>query len=423
MPTLPSPLRAWPRTLAGLTAALLLLALLCLVAACGGEGARPTEAMGNSTQTPGLVPPRPTNTPEPPILALSVVTEEIKLAPIPLRAGYPFTITGVIHNDSPVSAEDVPVLVHLSANQETLGYTSFVELLTVTVPASQSVPIVVPVRWNLSGGEHRLWVQVNRLPNAWEPRALTQPEENLADNLALVDLMIDPFDAYVSDLCPGRVDLEVSPQDVLPDPDRQLVLVQVHNLGNKAAYNAPVIALGRRASGIAYTPAIPPCGGTAQVQIALDQPFVEGDSFSVRVNPEGWEDGLVEDNYANNEVSVSAGLPGAAQQHLGGLQDYDFGIDAGEIEIPQAAVVLIRVYNHGTRDAANVPILVTNEAGRKLNDVVPLVQGSGSGVVAIRVTSLWSSGGTLTFTVNPEDADGGYPETYRQNNVATFAVP
>jgi len=409
---MPATLRAWWSRMAGPTAIVLLLGLMFLIAACQGGDARPTMEIAAGTITP-----------EPPILALSIVTDELKIEPMPLRAGHPFTITGVIHNDSPVSADDVPVLIHLSANQEKLGYTSFVELLTVTVAASQSMPITVPVRWNLAGGEHRLWVQVNHLPVAWQSRAPTRPEENLADNLALVDLMIDPFDAYTSDLCPGRVDLEIGPSDVLPDPERQVVHVLVHNLGNKAAYNAPVIALGRRTSGMAYTPIIPPCGGTARVAIAVDQPFGEGESFSVQVNPEGWEDGLMEDNYANNAVSVAAGLPGAAQQQLSSLQDYDFSIDAGEIEVPEAGIILIRVYNHGTRDAANVPIQVTDEAGHKVNDVVPLVQGSGSGVVAIRVASLWKAGGTLTLTVNPEDAREGFPEVNRQNNAVTFAIP
>jgi hypothetical protein len=424
MPTLPPALRGWHRTIvAVLPAGFLLLAALCLLSACNGNGLRATSAAGSSTQTPEATPERATRTPEPPLLALSILPEEIRLDPVPLRAGYPFTITGVIHNNSAVPAPDVPVLVHLSANREELGYTSFVELLTVTVPASESVPISLPVKWNLAGGEHRLWVQVNRLPNAWQLQASTVPEANLADNLALVDLMIDPFDAYTSDLCAGRVDLEVGPSDVLPDPERQWVQVQVHNLGNRAAYNVPVIVLSRKATGIAYTPVVAPCGGTVRLQVLLDQPFSEGDSFNVQLNPPGWEGGLVEDNYANNQVSVSAGLPGAAQQHLGSLQDYDFRIEAAEIEVPQASVVLVRVYNHGTRDAANVPIRVTNEAGRTFDDVVPLVQGSGSGVVAIRVTSLWNPGGTLTFTVNPEDARDGYPETNRQDNIATFAVP
>jgi len=423
MRTLPATLRAWSPRTAGLTSMVLLLGLMCLISACQGQDPGPTVEAADGTLTPAPISWRATSTPEPPILALSILTEELKVEPTPLRAGHPFTITGLIHNDSPVSAGDVPVLIHLSANQEKLGYTSYVELLTVTLAASQTVPITVPVRWNLAGGEHRLWVQVNHLPHAWQPRAPTQPEENLADNLALVDLMIDPFDAYSSELCPGRVDLEISPSDVLPDPERQVVLVLVHNLGNKAAYNAPVIALGRNTSGMAYTPIIPPCGGTARVEIAVDEPFEEGAAFSVRVNPEGWEDGLVEDNYTNNAVSVAAGLPGAVQQQLSSLQDYDFSIDAGEIEVPELGVLLIRVYNHGTRDAANVPIRVTDEAGHKLNDVVPLVQGSGSGVVAIRVASLWKAGVTLTLTVNPEDAGEGYPEVDHQNNAATFSIP
>lgn len=430
MRILPAALRVWHRAIIGLPAAALLLAILGLLTACQDNGDPPTPAAGSSTQTPEATTwppasrqPQPTRTPEAPLLALSIRADEIKMAPIPLRAGYPFTITGVIHNVSPVSAPNVPVLVHLSADQERLGYTPFVEIMTVTVPASQSVPITVPVRCNLAGGEHHLWMQVNRLPNAWQPQVPIQPEENLADNMVLLDLMVDPFDAYVSDLCPGRVDLEVGPLDVLPDPDKGLVMVQIHNLGNEAAYNVPVIALSRAASGIVYSPAIPPCGGTARVQVVLDQPFLEGESFSVRVNPPGWEDGLVEDNYTNNQVSVSSGLPGAAEQQFGSLQDYDFRIDAAEIEVPQVFIVLIRVYNLGTRDAANVPILVTNEAGRKVNDVIPLVQGSGSGVAAIRLGYLWNPGGTLTFTVNPEGAKAGYPETNRQNNTATFALP
>ena len=423
MRTLSAPLRAFAQAMASLVAICLLVIAASLLLACRGNEAQPTSAAGSSPQASDIAPSRPTRTPEPPLLALSIRPEELKVVPTPLRAGYPFTITAVIHNDSDQPAPNVPLLVHLSANQEGLGYTSFVELITVTVPASQSVPVSIPVRWNLGGGEHRLWVQVNRLPNAWQSQTPTQPEANLVDNLALLDLMIDPFDAYVSDLCPGRVDLEVGPLDVLPDPEKQRVLVQIHNLGNKAAYNLPVVVLSRKASGIAYTSAIPPCGGTARVEVTLDQPIVEGESFSVRVNPQGWEDALVEDNYANNEVSVSSGLPGAAQQGLGSLQDYDFRIDATEIEVPQASVVLIRVYNAGTRDAANVPVLVTNAAGRKLNDVVPVVQGGGSGVVAIRVASLWSRGGTLTFAVNPPENAGSYPEINHQHNVATFALP
>jgi hypothetical protein len=36
---------------------------------------------------------------------------------------------------------------------------------------------------------------------------------------------------------------------------------------------------------------------------------------------------------------------------------------------------------------------------------------------------LWIPGGTLTFTVNPEDARGAFPETRRDNNTATFTLP
>jgi hypothetical protein len=70
-----------------------------------------------------------------------------------------------------------------------------------------------------------------------------------------------------------------------------------------------------------------------------------------------------------------------------------------------------------------VPIRVENTAGRKITDAIPSVQGKGSGVAAIRVGYLWIQGGTLTFTVNPQDAKGAYPEKNRDNNVATFTLP
>ena len=112
----------------------------------------------------------------------------------------------------------------------------------------------------------------------------------------------------------------------------------------------------------------------------------------------------------------------------GGLQDseladYDFKIRSADIETPELWIVMASVHNLGTRDAANVPIRVENEAGRKILDVVPLVQGKGQGVVAIRVGYLWTHGGTLTFTINPQDADGAYPETNQGDNVATFTLP
>jgi hypothetical protein len=70
-----------------------------------------------------------------------------------------------------------------------------------------------------------------------------------------------------------------------------------------------------------------------------------------------------------------------------------------------------------------VPISVENEAGRKLTDAIPVVQGEGSGLAAIPVGYLWIPGGTLTFTVNPIDAAGALPETQRDNNTATFTLP
>jgi hypothetical protein len=70
-----------------------------------------------------------------------------------------------------------------------------------------------------------------------------------------------------------------------------------------------------------------------------------------------------------------------------------------------------------------VPILIENEAGRKITDAIPLVQGGGQGVAAFRVGYLWIRGGELTFTINPEGVEGAYPESVRDNNVATFTLP
>jgi hypothetical protein len=70
-----------------------------------------------------------------------------------------------------------------------------------------------------------------------------------------------------------------------------------------------------------------------------------------------------------------------------------------------------------------VPIRVENASGRKITDAIPFVQGNGLGTAAIRVGYLWTRGGTLTFTVNPPDAKGAYPETNRNDNVATFTLP
>ncbi|MGD8623746.1 MAG: hypothetical protein PVJ34_04350, partial [Anaerolineae bacterium] len=191
----------------------LALAALLLLAGCGNG----TEPDGEPAGPAGTVSPTPTPvleaTPEAPRLDLVLAEEEVAVAPLPLRAGFPFTVTATIHNDSAVPAQDVPVMVYISAEQEQLGYSSFLQVLTVTVPASGSVPLAVPVEWNFAGGEHRLWVQVNRLPDAWQARLVTQPEADITNNIVLLDLMIDAFDAYSSDLCSDRLDVAISPTD------------------------------------------------------------------------------------------------------------------------------------------------------------------------------------------------------------------
>ena len=315
-------------------------------------------------------------------------------------------------------------MIYISAKQEAIGYTSFFQILTMTLPASQTVPVTVPVDWNLAGGEHRFWIQVNRLPDAWQARTPVQPEADLTNNMLFLDLVVDPFDAYTSDLCPGRQDVGIGPADVLPDPEQQRVLVRVHNLGNQAVYNLPIVVTGEQLAGIAYTPAIPPCGGTADVLVQVDRPFQEGEALTVRVNPGEWDEAVQEDNTENNQVTVTAGLaPGIALPPESSPGDYDFSLSTTDIEIPEMWIVMVTVHNLGTRDADMVPVRIENEAGRKIVDAVPLVQGDGMGTAAIRVGYLWTPGGTLTFTVNPPDTPGAYPETVRDNNVATFTLP
>jgi hypothetical protein len=404
---------------------LVLFITVLLLAGCGerGEDALETPAAQPDAESGVPVPtfiPRP----EGPVVDLVLHEEEVLVGPEPLRAGFPFTVTAQIHNNLTIPAEDVPVMVLITAQQEEIGYTSYAELITVTVPASQSLQVDLPVDWNFSGGEHRLWLQVNRLPDAWQERAPTKAETNTRNNIALIDLMVDPFDAYASDLCSGRVDVTLGPEDVLPDLDQQRVLVRMQNVGNRAVYNLPVVVTSDTATGIAYTPAIPPCGGTTEVYVRLDQPLQEGDLLTVQVNPSQWIGGVQEDNFDNNTVSVTADLTtGLARPPELGLKDYDFGISTADIEIPEPWHVLVTVHNLGTRDAAMVPISIENEAGRKLTDAIPLVQGEGIGIAAIRVGYLWVPGGTLTFTVNPVDAKDPFPETRRDNNTTTFTLP
>lgn len=348
---------------------------------------------------------------------------DVTLSPLPLRAGVAFTITTLIHNNSDELAGDVPVVVHLSALEEKFGYQPFLQVLTATVPPSTSVPVTVPVRWNLSSGEHRLWVQANRLPDAWQGDLPVQPEANLADNAVLVDLWIEPFDAYMNTLCAGRVDLEVGPADILPEPDTGRVVVTIHNLGNRAVYNVPVIVFSRRASGVGYSPAIPPCGGTVRVTVDLEGALAPGDGLTVRINPDEWASGIEEDDFENNHVAVSAGFaPGVVVPAAEQPADYDFWIGADGIELAQPGVLVVTVQNRGTRDADEVPVWVQNEAGRKVVDRIALVRGQGTGIGAIRISSLGAQHGPLTITINPADADGAYPEANRQDNTVTFQL-
>ena len=410
---------------------LALVLLLLAIVSCGsnnGDEGPPTATPApiEATQAALLtrLPSLETATPSIPLVDIALGEQDLTVAPLPLRAGFPFTVTAVIHNRGVIPATDIPLILYISADQEELGYTSYLQTMTVTIPASSSLPVDVPVLWNFSGGEHQVWVQVNRLPEAWQSRTSLQPEANRNDNYALQTLMVDPFDAYTSDLCPGRVDAEITPTDVLPEPDQQRVLVRVHNPGNRALYNLPVVITGDGLTGIAYTSSIPPCGGTTEVFVEVDQPFQQGASLTARINPEDWESGLLEDDYDNNQVAVTAGLaPGMQIPPGSGLDDYDFGIAPTDIETPEAWIVLVTVHNLGSRDADMVPIRIENEAGRQITDAIPLVQGDGLGVAAIRVGYLWTPGGVLTFTVNPEDAQNAYPESNRDNNVATFKLP
>jgi len=281
--------------------------LLLLLVGCGAGAeerqSSPTGALGTGEGSAAVV----TAEPELPLVDLILPEEEVAIESLPLRAGYPFTLTATIHNNENIPANRVPVMVYISAKQEEIGYTSFLQLFTVTLPASQTVPVTVPVDWNFSGGEHELWIQVNRLPDAWQDRIPTQPEVEIGDNIVLMDLMVEPFDAYSSDLCSGRVDVKIDPTDVLPEPAMQRVLVRVHNLGNRAVYNLPVVVTGDQMSGIAYTPAIPPCGGTTEVYVESDRPFYEGERLTVQVNPNEWLGGLEENDANNNQVTVVAG--------------------------------------------------------------------------------------------------------------------
>lgn len=408
----------------------LLFAILLLVACGGGapidQGLEPTQPPSDVSGEGGLAERlAPTKTAASlSLVDLTMTEQDVGLAPLPVRAGVPFTITAVLHNNSGSPAVDIPLMIHISAVQENLGFQPFFQVLTVTVPSTEPLAVNVPVSWNLEGGEHQLWLQLNRMPGVWQSQTPVQPEKDISDNIVLLDLFVEPFYAYVSDTCPGRVDVEITSADLFAGPDGNQVLVRVHNLGNCAVYNLPVVVLGEQLSGIAYTPVIPPCGGTSQVIVALDRALGPGDSLTVLVNPEEWEAGLVEDEQDNNVVDI-ASVPesGLEPPPVTELADYDFLVSADDIGIPELWFVQVTVHNLGTRDADMVPIRIENEAGRRLTDSIPLVRGEGLGTAVIRVSYLWTHGGTLTFTVNPSDASGAYVEANRDNNVATFVLP
>jgi len=431
----------------GLICCIALSLLLWVVAGCGAtltESAPGTdEALGSvvtpEPQAPGLGGTEGQGMP----VSLALKPKEIKLEPLPLRAGFPFTISIPIHNNEPAPAVGVPVMIYLSAKQEQIGFSAFFRVLAVTVPATQTMAVKVPVVQNMTGGEYRLWVQVNRLsmPVAQQAGVAALPEIDIEDNSALVDLVVAPFDAYVSDLCPGRTDVALEFAEMWLEPDLRRIHVRVHNLGNQAVYNLPVVVTGRQVAGMAYTPAIPPCGGTAEAAVELDRPLEAGEPVDVAVNPADWPDRLAEDGFDNNyvrSVTISAGsaadqgpfllsedgeravMPGTASD---GGTDYDFAVSPVDVEIVRSGVILIKVYNLGTRDVANVPIRIEGKAGRKVIDVIPLIEGDGLGVAAIQLGWLWSPKATLTLIINPEGAKGAYPETNRGNNTVTITLP
>jgi len=107
----------------------------------------------------------------------------------------------------------------------------------------------------------------------------------------------------------------------------------------------------------------------------------------------------------------------------GAVTDYDFAISPVDVEIVRPGIILVKVYNLGTRDAANVPIRIEGKAGRKVTDFIPAIEGNGLGVAAIQLGWVWSPKATLTLTINPEGAKGAYPETNRDNNTVTFTLP
>ena len=407
----------------------LAMALLLITQGCGNRESReqaghtiPPSAPADLLLEPSPSPPT-THSTLPVDLALT--EKDISIIPSTLQAGVPFTLTLTIHNQATVLAPHVPVMIYLAGEPDRIGYTPFTQLLTVTVPALASRMVTIPIHWIFAGGDHRLWARVNLLPEAWQPGIPTLPENDREDNSVLLKLRMAPFDTSPSNLCPGRLDVEVGPTDILLDLEQNRVGVRVHNLSNQAVYHVPIVISGDQWAGLIYTPAIPPCGGTAQVYTEVGRPLYQGEVLIVQVNPPQWEDKLPEDNLNNNQITFTVDLAAETTILASSQQpeEYDFSILATDIETPEPWIALVTVHNLGTRDAADVPIRIENQAGRKITDAIPLVRGNGLGVAAIRIGYLWTRGGVLTFTVNPPEVKGAYPETRRDNNVVVFVLP
>lgn len=406
----------------------ILLLCLALLVSCGQGQADPqptaTPAYGELPAAIGAAAePGGEVTSAPAVVELAISDKDISFRPLPIRAGMPFTLTAVIHNLSPITVTAVPLLVYISEVPGQFGFSPFLTVVTATVPPTHSLPVEVPVRWNLPGGEHELWVRVNSLPPAWQDQFTLLPEARLADNAVSLGLAVQPFDAYASDLCAGRVDVGLEAGGVWCEADLHQVHVRVQNLGNQAGYNLPVIVTAGQATGLAYTPALPPCGGTVTVIVSLDHALKPGEPFRVQVNPEGWPDGLAEDDFGNNELEATAGLQPEPGQTGAPVTDYDFAVSEADVDLSQAGIVVLTVHNLGTRDAAQVPVRIEGRAGRKILDTLTLVKGGGLGVVAVSLGQVSGSGVTLTITVNPPDAKGAYAESQRDNNVVTILLP
>jgi hypothetical protein len=73
------------------------------------------------TRLPSLETP----TPSVPLIDVSLGEQDLTIAPLPLRAGFPFTVTAVIHNHGLAPATDMPLILYISADQEELGYTPY----------------------------------------------------------------------------------------------------------------------------------------------------------------------------------------------------------------------------------------------------------------------------------------------------------